>query len=173
LVTIATGSGSANALGQVTFTGATTVSLENVFSSAYRNYRVILNVPASSAQTNVLIRFRSAGTDNSNNSYYQYWTLKRISGTIQDNSGGPGTSFALFAKNNANTYGTWTGDIMSPNVTSQVTTATGIGHGGDSTNSYNVFNTVLFDATTSFDGISFISSAGTITGTVSVLGYND
>lgn len=165
------GTATSNSSGEIAFTGVTSISLNSVFSSSYRDYRLVLNVPTSSATTALSIKFRTAGTDNSNNTYYQYWTIKRISGVIQDNSGGPSTSFALTAKSNSNNYGTWTGDIMSPFSTSQSTTATGIAHGGDSTNSYNVFNTVLFDGTTSFDGFTILSSSGTITGTLSIYGY--
>jgi len=172
-VAVGSGSASVDIRGNVTFTGASSVSLNNVFSSTYKNYRLIANIPTSSAITSLSVKFRTGTTDNSTGSYYQYWSMKRISGVVQDNSGGPSTSYALFGKANSNTYGAWTGDIMSPFHTDQATTVSGIGHGGDSTNSYNLFNTVLFDATTSFDGITFISgSGGTIGGTVKIYGYN-
>jgi hypothetical protein len=173
-VVIAGGTGSTTTAGQVTFTTATSISLNSVFSSTYRNYRLLLNVTGTSAAvTSVSIRFRTGTTDNANSSYFQYWTIKRISGVLQDNSGGPATSFALISKTNANTYGSWTGDIMSPNVSTQSTTATGLGHSSDATSSYNVSNTVLFDPNTAFDGITLLSTSGNITGTVQILGYND
>jgi hypothetical protein len=165
------GTATANTNGEITFTAATSISLNNVFSSTYRNYRIVVTTHAMSANTNISIRFRNAGTDNSSNLYYQYWTIKRISGVIQDNSGGPSTSYALYGKATANTYGAWTGDIISPASSSQVTTVNGIGHGGDTTNSYNVFNTVLFDATTAFDGLTLLPSSGNMTGAVSIYGY--
>lgn len=171
---IAVGSGTASVgtTGAITFTGVSSVSLNNVFSSSYRNYRMTLSVPVSSALTSVSIRFRTGTTDNSSNLYYQYWTLKRITGTLQDNSGGPSTSYALLSKNSTNNLGTWTGDIMSPNVTSQSTNATGLAVGSDGSGSYNLFSTVLFDATTAFDGLTILSSSGTMTGSVSIYGYN-
>lgn len=167
------GTASTTSVGQVTFTGVAAISLNGVFSSNYRNYRLVVNTQAASAVMSVMVRFRTSGVDNTSNSYYQFWTLKRISGVIQDNSGGPGTAYSIFGKAQSNTYGSYFGDISSPNTTSQATTVTGLAHGGDSTNSYNAFTTVLFDGTTAFDGISLYPSTGTFTGTVSIYGYND
>jgi hypothetical protein len=171
---IAVGSGTAtvSGTGAVSFNAITSVSLNNVFSSSYRNYRMTLSVPVSSALTSVAIRFRTGTTDNSANSYFQYWTIKRITGATQDNTGGPSTSYALMSKSSTYSYGVWSGDIMSPNISNQATTANGIAMSADGTGSYNLINTVLFDPNTSFDGITIISTSGTITGAVSVYGYN-
>ena len=171
-IAVGSGTGTVSANGLVTFSGVSSVSLNNVFTSSYRHYRLVMDVPVSSALTSIMVRFRTGTTDNTSNTYYQYWTIKRISGVSQDNSGGPSTSYALFGKASSNTYGAYVGDIMSPQVTSQSTTATGLSHGGDSTNSYNLFSTVLFDGTTSFDGITFYPSSGTMGGTVKIYGYN-
>jgi hypothetical protein len=166
------GSATTNTLGEIVFTAVTSVSLNNVFSSTYRNYRMVLNVPVSSALTSIAIRFRNGTTDNSANSYFQFWTMKRISGATQDNTGGPSTSYALMSKSSTYSYGVWSGDIMSPNISNQATTANGIGFSADGTGSYNLINTVLFDPNTSFDGITIFSTSGTMTGSVSIYGYN-
>jgi hypothetical protein len=172
-VVIATGSGTTTSLGQVNFTGATAVSLNGVFSSSYRNYRIIVNTPVSSADTAVYVRFRTSGTDNATNNYYQYWTFKRISGLLQDNSGGPSTVYAMYSRAGASTFGSFYGDITGPNLSSQVTTVTGLAHGGDSTGSWNLFSTVLFNANTAFDGLTISTSAGNFGGSISIYGYND
>jgi hypothetical protein len=171
-IAVGSGTGSVGATGAITFTGVSSVSLNNVFSSAYRNYRMTLSVPVSTALTSISIRFRTGTTDNAANSYFQYWTMKRVSGAVQDNTGGPSTSYALISKSQTFSYGVWSGDIMSPNINNQATTANGIGMSADGTGSYNVINTVLFDPNTSFDGITIISTSGTMTGAVSIYGYN-
>jgi hypothetical protein len=70
---VAVGSGSAtiNAGGSVTFTGASSVSLNGVFSSTYTNYYAILNMTATSTEQDVSCRLRASGTDTST-STYQY-----------------------------------------------------------------------------------------------------
>ena len=43
-VAVGSGTGSANSLGTVTFSGASSVSLNGCFSSTYDNYRLMLNI---------------------------------------------------------------------------------------------------------------------------------
>jgi hypothetical protein len=63
-VTVGSGSGSASALGTVTFSGCSSVSLNGVFSSAYNNYKVLVNVNSiDSTGTNIIyLRFGTSGT---------------------------------------------------------------------------------------------------------------
>lgn len=58
--------------GSVTFTSATSLSLNGVFTSAYDNYMVVMR-DNSSATTQYFYRLRTAGTDASGANYtYQY-----------------------------------------------------------------------------------------------------
>ncbi len=68
------GSGvSVSASGKVTFTAATTVSVNGVFSSTYDNYLIVIRHHAS-AGANMNIRLRLSGTDASGSNY----TYQRI-----------------------------------------------------------------------------------------------
>ena len=155
--------------GLVSFTNAGTISLNGVFSSTYRHYRLIVdaNIVTNSG---IGVRYRTAGTDNSSNVYYQYWTIKRISGVLQDNSGGPSTVYNLIAGTTGTTWTSWAGEIYNPYNSSMRTVASGQGFGNDSTNSYMANTSILFDNTTTFDGISLLTNG--ITGTVKIYGYN-
>jgi hypothetical protein len=168
------GSHSVSNLGAVTFSGVSAISLNNVFSSAYKNYRlVVTDIVGSVAGAQALsIRFRVSGADNTTNNYYQYWTMKRLNGTLQDNTGGPGTSYALVGyDSSANNSYNWHGDINAP-FSAKNTTVGGLGYGTDATSSYTVTSTVLFNANTSFTGISFFPTANALSGTVQIFGYN-
>lgn len=173
-VVIASGSGSVNDIGTVTFSGATAISLNNVFTSAYRNYKIVVNTPIVSTAGNLAIRLRNGGTDNTTNNYYQYWLINRVTGATQTNSGGPNNYQSLYPYTNVtNGLFNYSGDIFAPNVSTVVTTINGVAMGSDSTSTANVLSGIMFNATGSFDGITLLTTAGTVGGTVTVYGYND
>ena len=69
--------------GEVTFGSSTVISLNNVFSSAYKKYRIsFINTAATGNQTGVFMRLRS-GTDNGATTYTQ-------AGNYVTHSGGSG-----------------------------------------------------------------------------------
>lgn len=173
-INVSGGTATANSLGLITFTGVTSISLNNVFSADYKNYRMVLTdvVGSVAGAQSVSVRFRVSGADNSTSNYYQYWTMKRLSGVLQDNSGGPSTSYALIGyDSSANNSYNWHGDINAP-FANKNTTMTGLGYGTDVTSSYNVNSTILFNANTSFTGMTLFPSANALSGSVQIFGYN-
>jgi hypothetical protein len=171
-VSVGSGSASVSSTGTVTFTGATSISLNSVFSSTYRHYRIVIDTPTTSGTGNLTVRFRSGTTDDAVNTYFQYWTMKRLTGAFQDNSGGPSTSYSLygFLVSGGSPTNSWSGDVIFPNVATTQTWITGQGFGYDATSTYMVNSSVLYNSAKAFDGISFFSAAQ-LTGTVKVLGY--
>ena len=173
-VTVGSGTGSVDVNGLVTFTAASSVSLNNVFSSAYRDYRMVVEVPtATNSASAIGLRYRTGTADNSSNTYFQYQAMNRLNGAVNTNSGGPNTFYSLSTiSTQTNSFTSWSGDIMMPYVTTGQTVANGLGMGSDATSSFQIISSVLFNSTTSFDGITLLSNAGTITGTVKIYGYN-
>jgi hypothetical protein len=72
-VVVGSGTGTANANGQVTFSGASSISLNGVFTSTYTNYLMMLNIQSRSTTNFVSLRFRVAGTDTSSSNYYSQY----------------------------------------------------------------------------------------------------
>lgn len=56
-------------LNTTSFTSQTAISIDNVFSSSYNNYRIMLRVYAASGTANLIIRGRN-GSGNQNGSWY-------------------------------------------------------------------------------------------------------
>lgn len=172
-VSVGSGSGSFNSTtGLVTFTGASSLSLNGIFSSNYAHYRIIFEVPTATATTAFNTRFRTGGTDNTVAYYAQYWVMSRIGGTVQSNNGGSATS-AGFGTTIAltNRLVQMTADVVNPFAT-KTTELTGIGTFYDATGSYMNTFSVLYDNAVSFDGMTIFLSTGNMTGTMRVLGYN-
>jgi len=170
-VSVGSGTATVSQTGLITFTGTSSVSLNSVFSSAFQNYRLLVRLTASSADASAIFRFRSGTTDDSTSNYFQYWTFKRLTGTLQDNSGGPLTSSALFGRVSSNTWGSWSGDIFSPNLAA-TKHVVGAGFGADLTSSYQITNAILHNTLTVFNGMTIFAASGNLTGNIKIYGYN-
>ena len=167
-VTIASGSGSANAIGQITAVGATSVKLDNVFSSKYQNYRLLITLYQSD-NTGIYTRFSYGATIIATN----YYTGQgRAAGNVFDNySMSNGASVPLALGSGAGTTEI-SMDIFRPNentLTGFTVMGSGIASGygctlfggGNQQNSYQ------------FDGLYIFPASGTITASIQVFGYND
>jgi hypothetical protein len=172
-VAVAGGSATANALGLVSFTTATSVSLNGVFTSAYNSYRMLIRVPNTSSGASLTFRFRNAGTDNTSNNYVQTWFMNRSTGTTQTNNGtGTGAGLLQWNAAESNTFLMWIGDVTNPAVVGRKSLS-GKGNSGDATTFFVLDSSIMFQLNTlSFDGFTIYPTAGNITGTVQILGYN-
>jgi len=69
-VAIGSGSSSISTLGTVTFTTASSVSLNGVFTSTYKNYRLVVNLTTSQTSSQVLgLKMRASSVDTSTGYY--------------------------------------------------------------------------------------------------------
>ena len=163
--------GSVSANGLITFT--TGVRADGIFTSNYDSYRIILNVTSASASDYLYFRFCTGGTANSTSSYYN-GSMFTQSGTVASWSNG----------NNVNSYSGRVGYFLNDGATSAIFDI----HGpfGTATKTNTLFQSkysatgvtsitggVVFNGTTSFDGILFGGEAGSgqPNGTMQVLGY--
>jgi hypothetical protein len=141
------------------FSGVASESFNNVFTTDYQNYKVIMRFVTSTTST-VQMRFRASGTDNSASEYFTSgygvgtWSL------------GPVTSMQLAASLTASQKGIDL-TVFSPEP-AQLSLVTG--HSMNSTNNsfYSLGNQI--SSTAQFDGFTVFPSAGTITGIIRVYG---
>jgi len=75
-------SGSVDSEGKVTYSTATSVSVNGCFSSSYTNYMVVMDYDASSASANLHVRLRASGTDDSTSNAYVLQKLTMSSTTV-------------------------------------------------------------------------------------------
>lgn len=170
-VVVGSGSATTNANGTVTFSGASSISLNGVFTTTYQNYRVIFTPSGSSAQNTVYLRMRASGVDTSSSSYNFASSAMRDSNV---SFGLSGSSIAAFWLNYYNGPGSGQGtgtsivDIVNPkNV---YTTATWVSRGSDGTSAFYLTGAgTLYSG--NYDGITILPSTGTFNGTMTVYGY--
>lgn len=173
--TVAVGSGtfSISTLGKVTFTGASSVSVNGCFTTTYDNYAIFLNIPTSSTANNLTFRFRLSGTDDSSASY-DTQSLVAASTTATAAQPLAGTSIGLDGVNAA--FHDIEMRLFAPNLAQAtrgkaevLTTANPM---TAAAGAYAIRG-FLFRNATQFDGFSFIASTATVTGTIRVYGYNN
>ena len=153
-----------------TFSAVSSVSLNGCFSATYDNYRILITETAASTSLARSIRFRAAGSDDTNSNYnYKSAVLTSSSNSVtwgNDTNGRTQTS-AIVKSADSNVV-SYVYDIVSPFL-SRVTDCYG------SSGVVGVANIQLswwgFNAGTSFDGFSFIASTGNFTGNIRVYGY--
>ena len=167
-ISVGSGSGSVATQGTVSFSGASSVSINDVFSTTYDKYLLQWSFSGSTS-LNVLFRYRVSGSDNSTTNYYTAGLSNGWSGasTSYYNSGSGQTSWTMIPTgSSAETNGSY---VISDPFVAKKTHIFGNwsrGTGGEIAITGNVF-----DVNTSFTGFSLITSTGTITGNVRIYGY--
>lgn len=164
--------GTDNGKGTVSFTGQTTVSLNDVFSSTYDNYRIIITHKNLSSNDAFYLRLRVSGSDNSTSNYYYAGHFVESSyANITLAKGDPTTSWRIGVT--STDFDLIEITISNP-FTSEKTAYNSMAAYGISTNEggQNI-ESGFFSGTNSFTGFSIIANAGSITGKVSVYGFNN
>lgn len=151
--------------GDVNFTAASTVSLNGIFSSTYRNYRVIINC-TSSVSGQPRVRLRASGTDVTTANSYIGERFYTSGATV---SSGTGTLDYWETNLLNNTSHDVTFELSGPALAS-VTTAkvTSYCYGGTAAQFYAGLRQT---GTTARDGLTFYPTSGTVTGVIQVYGY--
>ena len=178
-VTGASGSGSVDANGNVSFTTATKISMNGIFTATYDYYRILFSLTACSAAASddsLEARMRVGGTDSSTG-VYENQRLE-VSGTtvaafVQTGQGQWFLGGGLTAANGNIVYCVL--DILDP-FASKITKITSTHYAETGTTQKSCRTNGAYDATTSFDGFTFtiaLGGAGLVdfTGSASVYGY--
>lgn len=168
-VTFVTGTGSTNTLGKISFNSCTKVEINDVFTSAYTNYRILIRQSSSAVNQPWPIRMRRAGADISTNIYYWMGAYQVYGGGLLAWSGLSTAADLGRTSNNQATSAVV--DIFHPQLVDRTTMH--VHTSSDSTSlmysnaSYNIGEFATHT------GFSLFVNTGTITGTVQVFGYNE
>jgi hypothetical protein len=162
-------------LNTTSFSGVTSVSLPaSTFTTTYDRYLIKGNLSCSNAAVDINGRLRTAGTDNSGTIYnFQYITAGGTGtgagrATSQNLISGMGGYYATAGRDNSDINI----EIRKPAQTDYT-----LGYYQYPTVSEGSIGYIAYyfgtTGTTSFDSLSLIASAGTITGTIYCYAYND
>jgi microcystin-dependent protein len=166
---ISSGSASVGANGIVSFTGTTAIQLNGVFTSAFTNYRVLVNHEASTAM-NVGVRFGTSGTRYTGTGYQVMAGYATPTGTFAGWTGQDQSYLQTGSTNSVPGSATLSADVMNPFLAAK-RTVLNFQASGWSGAYRGVFGSGLEANETSRTDISYESTAGTISGTIQVYGY--
>ena len=170
-VAVGSGSGSVDSNGNVTFSGASSVSLNGCFSSAYDNYKLLFYCNAASATTDINFRFRTTSDDTGTN-YYAASSGVNWSNTGVNNSRITQSSF-IVTKTVINDpgYTSFNYDCIRPYLGTYSTLLGGHAAGIVGGPAHN--HGALWSVTaTQFTGFTIYPGSGNIGGTIRVYGYS-
>lgn len=153
------------------FSGVASTSLtQGTFSSTYRNYLIRIQYTGATASGDLTLRFRTAGVDNSN-ANYQKQQVSSSGATVSTARGVNQTSYIVTSLQTdfsvADIY------LFNPQVTENTAFSIFVALMPATITPITVQQAGGFNATTSFDALSFISSGANITGSYRVYGYKD
>ena len=159
--------------GQITFSAATEVSVNGCFTSAYENYRVMLNVTApTSGNVYITGRMRAAGTNAAGANYNYAYSGSSAAG-FQGNYSTGNTSFTIKGDGAVETPMGVAFDITSPAlaVASGIPSLTIFGTLSGNTGMLHFLQ--RHTLATAYDGISLLIASGTMSGTLRIYGLRN
>jgi hypothetical protein len=151
------------------FSAVASQSINDVFSSTYDNYKIIVEFTGSTGTTNQM-RLRVSGADNTTSNYTRQ-TIYSASSTLTSARSTSQNTWFLGDHGTSRTVNIF--DLISPNL-AQVTGGVHFAAMYYNSTTENAFQQtgLGFNAATQFTGFTIYPSSGTITGTVSVYGYS-
>jgi len=158
-----------------TITASSTVNIDNIFTSSFRNYRIVTALTTVAGSGGIYMKMRAGGVSNSSANY-----AFAATGYISNNSGTNGYSNGVTTSGFELGYcanalgGLFSNDMMlyNPQQT-QYTTFTGDAVTTfNTTNNYTWANGGLMNVTTAYDGLSLIGPAN-MTGVIRIYGLKD
>ncbi len=148
-------------------------SINNCFTSTFTNYRIVINVDNPTVSSVLAMRFRVGGADNNTSNYYFAATQVTSAGaTSVTPSANPDTSFTMSYTRSGSFPTVVHLDLSYPQQSiKKVGTYQASGDNPTHTAWGQQTGGFVFDATTSFDGITVFTSSGVLNGTITVYGY--
>jgi hypothetical protein len=165
-VAVGSGTGSANAAGYVTFSGASSVSLNNVFSSTYDNYLIVGGNGAGSTRNSGKLTLGATVTGYYQWSVYGRYNAATVSGDNLSNGNGWTNQYQSSTNNSAIcTY------LYAPNLAKNTVMTFSTASIG--TTEYAMNGGGYLADNTQYTGFTLTADSGTISGTVRVYGFNN
>ena len=151
-------------INSTTFTAQSTISFNNVFSSTYDNYKLVISATGTTS-ANVNMRLRVGGVDNAS-AIYKRQFLRAIDTSVSGD-------YSFLTETNivdidTTTTGVCFTEIFSPALAAKTRILSNFNAGR---NDYVGLFYTNHDTATAYDGFSLLPSAGTATGTISIYGY--
>lgn len=152
-------------ISNIPFTTSSAVNINDVFSTTYEHYKIFINLTSASTQSDIRVRMRVSGADNSASNYFNSYRYNRTDPATGIGGVSAGTSWNIATPPTTGMFQVWE---MSYPFDSQRTWFTNLSQDGDG---YASAGAGQFSTTTSFTGMTIFPTSGTITGEVNIYGF--
>lgn len=154
---------------ETAFSGASSVTADSVFTSSYTNYVIKFRYTTNNT-VQPSFKLRASGTSASTNYNYQYINGNASSVGAAGATGQTSANFALYSNGDFKAAATL--ELFSPQI-AEATNFTSLNAWSPASyNGLNVFYAGNHSTATAYDGIEFLVSAGTMTGSYTIYGYS-
>lgn len=154
-------------LNTTSFSAVSSQSVNDVFSSTYENYFLLTRITDMSIGDNVQIRMRASGSDDSTSNYHNLGL--RITTTVDRIASYGQTSYRI--GETGTKKGAFQTVIYGPQLAA-LTQFNGLITNGFNNPMENGFQMGAHNVATAYTGFTIFPASGTMTGNVSVYGYN-
>jgi len=153
---------------ETSFSGSSSVTADSIFTSDYTNYRINL-VYNTSTNNDVTLKLRAGGTPSSTS--YNRQTFTSTSGTNTGSNATGQTSYLVGPNSNGTRRCYATIDLSGPQTSDQTAFQVNVTlFQGDNAGRI-FFSYGMHDSSDAFDGVEFLVSTGTFSGSYTVYGY--
>ena len=158
---------------QTSFSATNLVTLDNIFTSTYTHYKAIVSITTASANGSVLLRMRTGGTTNTSSNYAWGGFISYAGSSILSATTSGGTATGWTVNEFDTTYYPnmpFVMEIMNPQASYRTCV---FSNGWTPVNPQPYYRHLggAMTVTTSYDGMALATTAGNITGTLTVYGY--
>ena len=155
------------------FSAQSTVSMAaSTFTSTYKNYQVFLDITSVSAQLHVSVRVNNAGTPRTAASYFWGTGVMNTAAAYTGSGAGSSSTPQIVGADGTRGYGGLI-SVFDPTNASSYTHVSAAGNGNVSGTNGAIFGAYFYNAAEAHDGLTFVTSTGTMTGFYRVYGLSE
>jgi hypothetical protein len=157
-----------------TFSAASTINVNNCFTSTYANYRIVINADQVSVGGTMTMRMRASSSDTTTGYNTQRYRGDNATYGGFENQDGTGYWYILTLAGSTDVTGGCQLELYSPELarrTIGLSSSASAASSGDHT--FDVGNGLSLGNTTQYDGFSLFMTAGNMNGEYRVYGYSN
>jgi hypothetical protein len=155
------------------FSAQSTVSMAaGAFTSTYKNYQVALDITSVSTQLQVSVRVNNAGTPRTGASYFWGAGVMNTAGSYTGTGSGSSATPQIVGADGTRGYGGLI-TVFDPTNASSYTNVAAAGNGNIAGTNGAIFGGYFYNAAEANDGLTFVTSTGTMTGFYRVYGMSE
>jgi hypothetical protein len=152
----------------VSFSAVSSIAIDNIFTSSYTNYEILINLTGT-ATANHTLNMRASGATNSTSNYsYGSYVVIYGSNTVTGAQAVNITTWSEGSRANAGDASATQWKVYNPQLAAKTFVQANTTDGSITRNVGMIFN-----ATTQFDGFILQPTSGTITGNIRVYGLRN